>query len=281
MKIILTGADGFLGKKVFSYLNKEGFDVVPLYHKDVDITKYEVLKKFFYKVKPDFVVHTAALTSVDYCEEHKEEAFRVNVIATDFMQDLCYELKAKLLFTSTNYVFDGEKGNYKEDDERNPVNYYGLSKLAAEDITLKSPNNIILRPSLLYGFNDRNDKAHFVSFIVNKLNKGEQVNVAADLVLNPTLIDDVAIAIKKLIDKDAIGVFNCSGSEKISRYDFAVKIARFFNLNSELIKPVLSSRIDFKAKRPRDSSLDNSKIKKLGISTSRILEGFRKANYKF
>ncbi len=281
MKIILTGADGFLGKKVFSYLSREGFDVVPLHHKDIDITRYQDLKKFFYRIKPDIVVHTAALTDVDYCEEHREEAFRVNVIATDFIQDLCYDLNSKLIFISSDYVFDGKKGNYKEDDERDPINYYGLTKLAAEDITLKSPYNVILRTSLLYGFNDKTDKSHFVSFVVNNLKSNKKVNIAIDLITKPALIDDVAYAIKKIIDKNVRGKFNCSGSEKLSRFDFAIKIAKFFKLNTDLIKPVPSSQLDFKARRPHDSSLDNSKIKKLGVSTSNILDGLKKANYKF
>jgi len=281
MRILLTGASGLLGKKVFNYLTKEGFDVIALYHKDVDITDYEKLKLFFYKHKPDVVLHLAALTKVDYCEINKEECFNVNIVGTDFVEDLCYELKCKLFFISTDYVFDGKKGDYKENDERNPINYYGFSKMVGEDLTMKLPSYVILRTSLLYGYNDKADKVDFVRFVVDNLRKGKIVNAATDLITKPTLIDDVAVAVKKLLDKNAVGIFHCSGSEEISRYDFALKIADFFGLKKELVRPVLSSQLKLKADRPKNSTLDNSKIRKFGVFSSKVMQGLRIAGYKF
>ncbi|MEM2121955.1 MAG: sugar nucleotide-binding protein, partial [Candidatus Woesearchaeota archaeon] len=165
MKVLLTGASGFLGTKIYSELISKGFEVVPLYHEQIDITNYNLLKKFFKRKNPELVIHAAALTNVDYCEENKEECFRVNVIGTEFLQEICYKQKIKLVFLSTDFVFDGLRGNYREESIRNPINYYGFSKMIAEDIVKKSDKNLIIRASTIFGY-FHNKKIDFPSFII-------------------------------------------------------------------------------------------------------------------
>ncbi|MGB9748364.1 MAG: dTDP-4-dehydrorhamnose reductase [Candidatus Woesearchaeota archaeon] len=279
MRILVTGASGFLGRVLCSKLEENNFKVIPLQHDDCEITDYSKLKMLFSRKKPGVVVHAAAITDTDYCEKNKEECFKVNIVGTEFVQNLCNNLKINMVLLSTDFVFDGKKGNYKEEDFRNPVNYYGFSKMVAEDITEKLENHLIIRTSSIFGY-FHPKKMDFPSFVITNLSAGKEVKIAKDFFRKPTFVEDLANAIIFLIKKRQNGIFHCCGSERISSYEFALKIATHFNLNKSLIKPVLSKEINLKAKRPRDSSLNTKKIENLGYRFMNLDSAIEKSDYR-
>jgi dTDP-4-dehydrorhamnose reductase len=219
--------------------------------------------KIIKKIKPDYIVHTAAFTNVDACETHKEDAFKINVNGTKHVAEASEEINAKLVYVSTDYVFDGEKGMYKEEDPTNPVDYYGETKLEGEKVVkdLRLRDYIIVRPSVLYGWNPV--MLNFVTWVIDELRKGNEINIVKDQFNTPTLADNLAELILELLEGGESGSFHVCGSERINRYDFAVKIAAIFDLNTELINPITSDQLNWIAKRPMDSSLDTSKISRI------------------
>ncbi|MCD6434608.1 MAG: dTDP-4-dehydrorhamnose reductase [Candidatus Diapherotrites archaeon] len=269
LALILGG--GFLGEKIARIFSSEGFAVrvASIDEKadiKADITKPEELDDLFASYKPKIVFLTAALSNVDYCEQHSNEAFEVNVNGTRNVVELCKKFNAKLIFFSTDYVFDGLHGNYAEEDRPNPINVYGRTKLEAEKIIFDYLDSaIVLRISTLYGYNSKDDKMHFLKWLLAALTKGQIVKVVTDQITCPTLIDDVATACLKLIEKQQQGLFHCTGSKAISRYEFAMLAAEKFGLDTNLIKKAKMQDMDWVAKRPKNSSLNINKISSLGI----------------
>lgn len=213
------------------------------------------------KLNPDYIIHTAALTNVDHCERDKRLAWKINVEGTKHIAETARKIDAKLIYISTDYVFDGNKGMYKEDDPTNAVDYYGETKLEGENVAKNLRDCIIVRPSVLYGENPA--KLNFVSWVINELKKGNRINIVKDQFNTPTLADNLAELILELIEKEENGIFHASGSERINRYDFALRIAEIFDLDKGLITPITSDQLNWIAKRPMDSSLDTSKISRI------------------
>lgn len=282
MKILITGAGGFLGQKLFSTLSKE-YDVYgadrkgrePFYK--VDLTEKETLDKIIKELRPDVIINSAGITDVDYCEENPEEVKKISQRCIKNLIETGLKNKCKFVHISTDYVFDGKKGDYEEDDRTNPINVYGKIKLEEEKaITSSKSDYIISRVAVLYGYNSPEDKQTFVNWVINKLKNGQEIKVINDQFTTPTLIDDIAGAIKNLIRLDKTGTYHVAGSECISRYDFAIKIADTFNLKKGLIRSITSEEIKWKAKRPMKSCLNTDKLKKLNIKMSNINEGLNK-----
>ena len=215
------------------------------------------------KLNPDYIIHTAALTNVDHCERDKRLAWNINVEGTKHIAEIARKINAKLIYISTDYVFDGNEGMYKEDDLTKPIDYYGETKLEGEKVVkdLRLRDYIIVRPSVLYGWNPV--MLNFVTWVIDELRKENAINIVKDQFNSPTLADNLAELILELIDKEENGIFHASGSERISRFDFAVKIAEIFDLNKDLIKPITSDQLNWIAKRPVDSSLSTSKISRI------------------
>jgi dTDP-4-dehydrorhamnose reductase len=255
---------------------EQGFEVKGTSAEDIpgterlDICDAEETERIIYGFAPDVVFHLASLTNVDYCETHKKEAEKVNVEGTANVATACKQTGARMVFVSTDYVFDGKKGNYKESDKPKPVNVYGRTKLEGEKIVSKLVGSLILRVSSLYGYNGPSDKKTFEKFVIEKLKAGGQVK-AVSQVTCPTLIDDASRAMIALVQKNASGVFHSTGPEGISRHGFALKVARVFGLNEKLV--VQSDDFSGPAKRPGDSSLNISKLQSLEISMSGVEAG--------
>jgi dTDP-4-dehydrorhamnose reductase len=269
MRILVTGSSGLLGSKVVDKLSKI-YEVIPTYATKkiyensvkLDICFPNEVKEIFNKYKPDITIHAAAITNVDACEIDKETAWLTNAIGTKNIAEACKEFNSKLIYISTDYIFDGEKGMYKEDDKPNPINYYGLTKLQGENFVKEICKDwLILRPSTLYGKHDF--KKCFATWVIEELKQNKKLKIATDQFTSPTLTDDLVEIILKLIEKDEKGIFHASGRERISRYEFAMKIAEVFNLDKNLIQPVKMCDLEWKAKRPKDSSLDVTKISKI------------------
>ncbi len=275
MTILLTGASGLLGRKILEKLIDKKDKIIALYNRNpvqvysnnvttirMDISNTVELEDLIMKTKPDIIIHTAALTNVDQCEVDKRKAWKINVEATRSIVRAAKVAKSYIVYVSTDYVFDGEKGLYTEKDLPNPINYYGLTKLIGEELVRSSDLlYTIIRPSAIYGIGG--SKKSFAEYVIEKLSKGEEVYAVTDQYVSPTLNTLLADAILEIIDMKPMGILHVAG-ERMNRYEFALKIAETFNLPKEKIhKASMKDMKHWKARRPRDSSLDISKAKKL------------------
>lgn len=267
--MLITGASGLLGNKMVEHA-RENYKVMPLHNTKplhpsslkLDITNLKQVLTLLTKLNPEIVIHTASETNVDVCETQKEHAWKINVEGTSNIAEACQKIGAKLIYISTDYIFDGEKGFYDEEDKPNPVNYYGLTKLEGEKQVIEhSKNYAILRTSVLYGWHPW--KQNFATWIINMLKQNKEITVVEDHYNTPTLADNLAEIIIEALQKDLQGLYHASGSERISRYEFARQIAETFHLSPSLIKPIKMSQLTaWIAKRPKDSSLNTDKIQK-------------------
>jgi len=280
-KALITGAAGLLGSKLVEALS-EGYEVIPTHrahriHPDsvkMDIVDGSEVARVLTEVKPELVVHAAAETNVDKCEINRESAWSVNAEGTRNIAAVCGKIGVKLVYVSTDYVFDGEKELYSEEDEANPVNYYGLTKLEGERFVKELCEDfIIARTSVLYGWHSI--KLNFATWVVDSLENGKRISVVEDHYNSPTLADNLAETILKIVRMDATGMYHIAGSERISRYRFAMETAEIFGLDRSLITPVKMEDLKaWVAKRPRDSSLSVNKARhELKVSPLGVREG--------
>jgi dTDP-4-dehydrorhamnose reductase len=281
LRIIATGSSGLLGITLVNVLkgNHEviGIDKIASTNQPsvlaLDITRKHDTVEAIVKLHPSVLVHTAAETNVDLCETNQEHARRINVEGTANVAEGCAKVGAKMIFISTDYVFDGTKGQYSEIDQPNPISFYGFSKLEAEHIaTSKLSNALIMRSSVLYGWHP--SKLNFATWVIKGLREHQTLRVVKDHMNSPTLVDNLANAIRLAIARNSEGLLHVAGSERISRFDFARRIAKTFNLEESLLVPVKMSDLNWVARRPEDSSLDVIKAEKeLGIELLGVNRG--------
>ena len=281
--ILVTGCSGLLGSKII----KQGFREFKCFGADVvtpkninndyefyslDIADKDKTIELIEKLRPYAVIHPAALTNVDYCEEHPEDAYKINAKGTENVAMACEKVGAKLIYVSTDFVFDGEKGLYKETDPINPVSVYGQTKYKGEKLIENiNIDYCIARTSVLYGWHKN---FNFVTWIIGELKNNNKINIVTDQYTSPTYADNLAEVLLTMVRKDIKGTFHTAGSERIGRLEFAEKIADVFELNKKLINPITSGSLKQKAKRPVDSSLDVGKTEKeVGIHMMDIYEG--------
>jgi dTDP-4-dehydrorhamnose reductase len=284
LKLLITGASGLLGSKIVEIAD-EHFGVIPTHNSNplqpnsvqLDLTDREHVLSLLKKLEPDVVVHAASETNVDRCEIEKEQAWKVNVEGTRNIALACTKIGAKLFYISTDYVFDGEKGLYIEEDKPKPINYYGATKLEGENQVIHHCKNYaILRTSVLYGWHPW--KQNFATWTINQLKQNKEITVVEDHYNTPTLADNLAEIIIEAVQEDLQGIYHASGSERISRYEFAQRIAQTFRLAQSLIKPIKMNQLTaWIAKRPKDSSLNTKKIQKqLKTKPINITEGLKR-----
>lgn len=286
-KILVTGSSGLLGYNIVKRAKRHfrTYEVIPTHRTKpffsssvkMNITNENDVLQVFTKFSPNVVVHTAAETNVDKCEMDKEYALKVNTVGTKILAEACRKRGAKIVYVSTDYVFNGEKGLYKEEDKPHPINHYGLTKLKGENYVMKlCKDYVIVRTSVLYGWHRW--KPNFVTWVITSLKTGRTITVVDDHFNSPTLADNLGEAIFEVIEKDLIGLYHVSGRERISRFEFALKIADNFNLDSSLVKPIKMDQLKvWVAKRPRDSSLCMNKIQKeLKVKLLNVEEGLHR-----
>lgn len=278
-RLFITGGSGLLGSR-FSKFTDE-YEVTTTYNKNpkehsvkLDITDEKDVLNKIEALSPDLVVHPAALTNVDYCEDHKEEAYKINAQGTLNMVKACEKIDSKLIYVSTDFVFDGTEGSYKETDKTNPISYYGLSKLKGEEFVQESDiKSAIVRVSVLYGWHEN---FNYVMWVIDELKKGNNINIVTDEYNSPTYAENAAEAILKIFSKNKEGIYHIAGDERINRFDFAKNIAKVFELDETLINPIKSEDLIRKARRPLDSSLSVEKAKNdLNFKFFKTTEGLK------
>ena len=264
--ILLTGGYGQLGlsfgelfhsKYEIYYSGKSYNPKSGIY---LDITNPILFNEVLNSVKPDLVINFAALTNVDLCEQKPELAYSINLGGLTNLVDI---FDSPIIQISTDYVFDGEDGPYEENDITNPINVYGASKLESEKILLEnSKDSLVMRTNVLYDYS-QNTSASFLNWVIESLKKEYEINVVEDQWSNPTWTSSLAVVIEKAIDKGLSGIVHWGDGDLINRYEFAVKIAKTFNLKTSLIKPVLTENLKQIAKRPLKSGLKPNLAQKI------------------
>ena len=266
MRILITGAFGQLGHALQSVLSREsnyelictgrkikkGQEGIPL-----DIRNQVALKEIINTTAPDLLINLAAMTNVDACELNPKLAGEINVAG---LQHICDSFKGKIIHLSTDYVFDGTSGPYKEDDPSNPISIYGKTKLASEHILLeKDIKNLVIRGNVLYDYSPHTS-ASFLNWVVSSLKDNQEIKVVEDQFNNPTWTRSMSDIIELSIKNDLEGIIHWGDSVHISRFEFAKLIAKKFSLNESLIKPVLTSELSQTARRPLQSGLSTEKL---------------------
>ena len=265
-RILVTGANGLLGQQLVRILsNCADFDVlatgrenriklkgVSCGYTPLDITDTKEVNRIFQDFTPNVVINCAAMTNVDQCEDDRDSCWKVNVEAVEHLTRSCLNLGSKLVQVSTDFIFSGNEGPYKESDRPDPVNYYGKSKLAAENCIRKSglKNWAIARTVLVFGTGAYLSRSNIVLWVIDKLTKGEKINVVDDQWRTPTYAPDLAMGLHKLVRYDKNGVYHLSGREFLSIYDFAHKIAEVLDLDASLINRANAQTFQQKALRP-------------------------------
>ena len=286
-KLLLIGASGLLGNKIYQF-SKDKYETYGTYdsHKPaklsntfrLDVTEKDNVSKLLRDVKPDIVIDTHALSNVDYCELHPDDAWRINVEGTKNVAESCKINGCKYVFISTDYVYDGSKTTtYSEKDKPHPINYYGKTKLIAEKvIETLDMDYIIARTAVLFGVSDSFGKLPFPNWVIQQLKLKNRIKVVMDQYSNPTLIDNLAEFLLSLYEKDRFGLFNVSGKDNISRLEFSKMLAKEFGFDQKLIEPITTTELNQPANRPQKVALNVSKAEKsAGIHSLRLEEAIK------
>ncbi len=288
-RILVCGSNGLLGQQL-AWMLKENqeFEVLHTSHHrsfylgnifdytQLDITNRSDVKSLVSSYRPDVVLNAAAMSNVDVCEREREAAWKANVIGVENLAETARRIGAKLIHVSTDYVFDGKSGPYSESDRTNPINYYGKTKLAGENVLLGSAiDYAIVRTIVVYGAG-KNIKNNFALWVINSLKQNKTIRCYIDQISNPTFVQDLAQAIISAVQYNAKGLYHICGCETLSRYEFARKIANIFNLDSSLINEANSGEVELPAQRPRITGFKIEKAKKdLHYSPMRVAESLK------
>ena len=263
--VLVTGGNGLLGQKVVNLLaRREAVKVVSTStgsnrnpdrdgctYLPADITNFHQFQELFARVQPTDVVNTAAMTNVDACEQDPETCRNVNVKAVRSLCGLCLEHGARLLHLSTDFIFDGAAGPYREDDEPNPLSVYGQAKLEAEQVIKSSGVKAsVLRTILLYGVAPGMSRTNIVLWIRRMLTEGKPINIVQDQFRTPTLAEDLADAVVAAMMREKTGIYHISGAELMSILELAYRVADFWRLDRNLITPVETAGLTQPAPRP-------------------------------
>jgi dTDP-4-dehydrorhamnose reductase len=244
----------------------------------VNLCDHWAMREPLERDKPDIIFHLAAITQPDRCEQNPQLAFRVNFEATSEIARVAGAIGARLVYASTDLVFDGTRGGYSEDDIPRPLSIYGMSKLRAEEAALGlSGGALVVRSSLMYGFGSPVSKT-FLASVLEKLEHGEKMPLFTDQLRNPVLMDDLAQALITAIEKDLSGIYHIGGPEVLNRHEFGRKVCRIFGYDEALLVPIKMRDFAYDAKRPLDSTLNTEKYTQAtGFMPRPVDEGLEKA----
>lgn len=292
MRVLITGANGFVSTYLVRQLLDQGYNVIAtgkgenrlpftepnFVYETMDFTDPFAVHDMFEKYLPEVVVHTGAMSKPDDCEKDQWTAFLINVEGTVTLLTNAAAYASYFVFLSTDFIFDGVNGMYKEEDAPGPVNYYGKTKLEAEEAVKDYEYDwAIVRTVLVYG-KPQEKRGNILSVVKEKLEKGEEYSVFNDQVRTPTYAGDLAAGIVAMIRKKATGVYHLSGDEVLTPYEMACRLADHFGYDKSLIKKVTAADFKQPAVRPLKTGFDISKAKReLGYKPISFDEGLRKS----
>jgi dTDP-4-dehydrorhamnose reductase len=276
MTILITGSNGLLGQKIVRQLLNSGVEFMATskgenrnsncpakQYLSLDILTQEEIVAVFHKVKPTHIIHTAALTNVDYCELNPEMCYALNVKATALLINEATKINAHFQLLSTDFIFDGDNGPYSETDTPNPLSHYATSKWQAEQLLNESANKnwSIVRTIIVYGQGHQLSRSNLIVWARDALLAKQEISVVDDQFRAPTWADDLAWACIEICLAGKIGIFNACGPETLSIYEIVLRIARFYGCEPTLIKKTNSSTLNQAAKRPPKTGLVLTKSK--------------------
>ena len=276
MRILITGSNGLLGQKLVKLCLERGLNFIAtskgenrnpdcptINYLSLDISIFSEINNVFQFYYPTHVIHTAAITNVDYCEEHNDECQIMNVDATKLLLRASIQYNAHFQLLSTDFVFDGEKGNYKEEDIVNPLSVYAKSKVDAENVlqTSMTDNWSIVRTIIVYGEGNNLSRTNIVLWAKEALKTGNEITIVDDQFRAPTWAEDLAWGCLEIVLRNKKGVFHISGPETMSVIDLVYRIADFYGLPKNQIKPIRSTTLNQAAKRPPKTGFDLTKAR--------------------
>lgn len=288
MRLLITGSNGLLGQKIIRICQKRGADFLATSfgknrnqdcpeknYAELDITNQTNIEEVFGAYQPTHIIHTAALTNVDYCEQHPVECNEVNVIATQKLWEAAQKINAHFQLLSTDFVFDGLTGNYKETDVPSPVSIYGQSKVDAEHVLINSENKnwSIARTIIVYGTANNLSRTNIVLWSIDALTKGDPMKIINDQFRMPTWADDLAWGCLEICNRNKQGIFHLCGPELMAVNEIVFRIAKHLGKSTENVEIISSSTLNQPAKRPPLTGFDLTKSKtELGYNPKTIEE---------
>jgi dTDP-4-dehydrorhamnose reductase len=301
-RMLITGSTGLVGSYFCRLVDlKKKYDIYTAIHSEeqqqsalassitfgnqiqVDLSNsMDLFRQAINRVQPDIILHLAAMTDVDLCEIQRSIANNINHLSVkelvNYTANANNNKECFILHVSTDYVFDGEKGGYDEADKTNPINWYGMTKLLAEQelLSCSSENWCIARTSTPFGIHPK--KLSFPLFVLKNLSQNHEINVMTDQITSPTYAFNLAEMLLEIIDKRIKGIIHLSGSSQVSRFDQATMIASTYDLDKNLIKPTSINEMNWKARRPKNSSLSTAKASN---TLSKKPMGFKESLLKF
>jgi dTDP-4-dehydrorhamnose reductase len=292
MNILLTGANGFLGQYLTAQLLSKNHTVIAtgkggsrlpfsgnpnFLYTAMDFTNPEQVNTVIDNAEPDIIIHAGAMTKPDDCELYPEQAYAINVEGTRLLLTRAVKRAAFFIYISTDFIFDGNQGMYREEDVPGPVNFYGKTKLQGEGLVKQYPFDwAIVRTVLVYG-KPLAGRSNILTIVKEKLEKGEEYKVVSDQVRTPTYVEDLAAGIVKIIEQKATGIYHISGAEIMTPFDMACKTAAFLGLDQSLLINVTAETFSQPAQRPLKTGFIIDKAKnELGYSPLSFEEGLRK-----
>ncbi|WKN44707.1 SDR family oxidoreductase [Tunicatimonas pelagia] len=290
VKVLLTGGNGLLGQKLIPLLlsDDEIHTIITSRGKarfaepyqnyqyfDLDITDRDQVFNVFHLVQPDVVIHTAAMTDVDYCEQHQNECWEINVQGVAHLLRAAEVHNSFFVHLSTDFIFAGDKRHLTEEDTPQPINFYGQAKLQAEALIKQSRvKSAILRTALVYGLVPNMSRSNIVLWVKNSLETRKPISVVDDQYRTPTLVEDLAMGCYLVTKQRAEGVYNISGGEVLTPYQMALEVAKAFGLDASLITKTDSSKFKQTANRPPETGLIVEKARaELGFTPHTFEEG--------
>ena len=287
-RVLICGSNGLVGQRLAMMLSSQTdyevlntsrqrsfvFDDRLFDYTQLDITKKGDVKSLISSFHPTAIINAAAAADVDWCEQHREDAWKVNVVGVENLIEAARKVGARLIHISTDYVFDGTHGPYSEDDKPNPISYYGKSKLASENaVRIAEIHHTILRTIVLYG-SGIGVRDNFPIWVMKNLRAGKNIRCSGDQISNPTHVNDIAFAAVKGFELNRDGIYHICGSERVSRYQFAVRTAELFGLDPGFIQCVKSADLNQIAPRPAVTGFVTLKAQtELGIKAMDITQG--------
>ncbi len=276
MRIIITGSNGFLGQHLTDFLSKQGCEVIALSrgenqnritkqlkYKSIDLTNAAAINAVIKELKPNVIIHNAAMSKPDVCHDNQDECHLQNVEATSYLLKAAAPFNPYFLYVSTDFIF-GENGPHPETETPAPLNYYGQTKLMAEQLVRQSglPHSI-MRPVFIYGPAYENMRPTFLHWVRNSLLHNKKIKVVNDQRRTPTYVYDICKGVLAMIQKNVIGDFHLAGKDILSPYQMALAVAETLNLNANLIEPVTSETFPEPVIRAKNSGLKIDKAREI------------------